>query len=484
MPKLENATAIIPVILSGGMGTRLWPMSRSHKPKQFLNLNSEQFSLIQETLNRVNDRTVFEAPILVSNVEHRFLVAEAVQELDIEDAAILLEPMGRNTAGAIGIAAHYIRQNYKNAVMLVLPSDHIIDDETAFLNAVEKAVNAAKQGYLTTFGINTAYAETGYGYINADKKEVSEGVNRLKAFVEKPDAKTAEKYVKAKDYFWNSGMFVFPVNDLLAELKEHRSDIAVSVASAYNTMREGEDFVRFESKAFGKIPSESIDYAVMERTKKAAVVSVDCGWTDAGSFDALWRMKKQDAQGNVSEGDNHTYASENNYVNSKDGTPVSLLGVKDLVVVSTKDMVLVADRNKAQDVKKLVEKLKAQKPELVEQYRQMSRPWGNYDSIDNGERHQVKRITVKPGASLSLQMHYHRAEHWIVVKGTAIVTVDDSRKVVSENESIYIPCGAKHRLVNPGSIPLQLIEVQSGSYLGEDDIVRFEDTYGRISEAV
>ncbi len=484
MPNQHNAT-IVPVILSGGMGTRLWPMSRSHYPKQFLKLASEDYTLIQQTMLRVADREVFEAPVFVSNEDHRFLVAENVQELEVADAEILLEPKGRNTAPALTIAAHYIRKTHgDDAVMLVLPSDHIIDDVTAFREAVLKAAESATKGNLTTFGITPSHADTGYGYIKFADKEISKGTHPVSAFVEKPDAKTAEKYLASGEYAWNSGMFAFPVGVLLEEMLEHRSDIAQATAKAFNTMREGEDFIRFDAKAFSNIPAESIDYAVMEPTKKAAVVPVDCGWTDAGSFDALWRVKDKDKTGNVSEGENTFLDSGDNYVNSVDGVKVTMLGVKDLIVISTKDCVMVADRNNAQDVKKLVDKLKVEDPKLVDEYRQMARPWGNYDSIDNGERHQVKRITVKPGASLSLQMHYHRAEHWIVVKGTAIVTRDETRKVVSENESIYIPCGAKHRLVNPGSIPLELIEVQSGSYLGEDDIVRFEDTYGRITEVV
>ena len=485
MPKTQKAT-IVPVILSGGMGTRLWPMSRSHYPKQFLKLASEEHTLIQQTVLRVADRDLFEAPLFVSNEDHRFLVAENVQELGIDDTTILLEPTGRNTAPALTLAAHYIRQHYgSDAIMLVLPSDHIIEDEPAFIEATQKATEAASQGYLTTFGITPSYADTGYGYIQRKDKALMDNVFAVKSFVEKPDTKTAEKYLASGDYAWNSGMFVFPVEGLLEELAAHRKDIAKTVAFAFNTMREGEDFVRFDAEIFDKIPAESIDYAVMEHTKKAAMTPVDCGWTDAGSFDALWRVKAKDKAGNVSEasdGENYLYNAENCYVNSTDGTKVALLGVKDLVVISTKDCVMVADRNNAQEVKKLVDKLKASNPKLVNEYRQMARPWGNYDSIDNGKRYQVKHITVKPGASLSLQMHYHRAEHWTVVSGTAIVTVDETRKIVSENESIYIPCGAKHRLVNPGSIPLELIEVQSGSYLGEDDIVRFEDTYGRISE--
>lgn len=484
MPKSQNAI-VVPVILSGGMGTRLWPMSRSHYPKQFLKLASEDYTLIQQTVLRVGDRSKFEAPLFVCNEDHRFLVAENLQALEIDDAAILLEPVGRNTAPAIAIAAHYISEKFgEDAVMLVLPSDHIIEDNATFIDAAQQAAQAASEGYLTTFGITPSHPETGYGYIKFESKELAAGTHKIAEFVEKPDLKTAEKYLKSGDYVWNSGMFAFPVKGLLEEMMEDRAVIGQAVTKAYETMREGEDFVRFDKKAFGKIPSESVDYAIMEQTKNAAVVPVECGWTDAGSFDSLWRIKNQDKNGNVSEGQSVTLDAKNCYVNSRDGIKVALLGVEDLIVISTKDCVMVADRNNAQDVKKLVDKLKTEDPKLVDEYRQMSRPWGNYDSIDNGSRHQVKRITVKPGASLSLQMHYHRAEHWIVVKGTAIVTIDETRKIVSENESVYIPCGAKHRLVNPGAIPLELIEVQSGSYLGEDDIVRFEDTYGRITEVV
>jgi mannose-1-phosphate guanylyltransferase/mannose-6-phosphate isomerase len=480
----QSRITVVPVILSGGMGTRLWPLSRSHYPKQFLKLASSEHSLIQQTVMRVSDDERFAAPVFVSNESHRFLVAEAMQELGLEDAAILLEPSGRNTAPAIALAAHYIRQEHGDAVMLVLPSDHIIDDEEAFHAAIDQAVTAAETGYLTTFGITPTYPETGYGYIHYSVKEVSEGAKQLQQFVEKPDEATAKSYMESGDYVWNSGMFAFSTATLLEELDAHRSDISTSVAKVFNTIRVGEDFIRFDKEKFENIPSESIDYAVMENTKSAAVVPVECGWTDAGSFDALWRIKDQDKRGNVSEGENYLTGSENCYINSLDGPRVAMLGVKDLVVISTKDMVMVCDRNNAQEVKTMVEKLKKENPKLVAEYRQMARPWGHYDSIDNGDRYQVKHITVKPGASLSLQMHYHRAEHWTVVSGTAIVTINDERKIVCENESVYIPCGAKHRLVNPGSMPLELIEVQSGSYLGEDDIVRFEDTYGRITEVV
>lgn len=470
---------IVPVILSGGMGTRLWPLSRGNRPKQFLNLASESHSLIQQTALRVSDRTRFAAPVVVCNQEHRFLVAEKLREAGISDASILLEPCARNTAPAIALAAHFIRKQYDDATMLVLPSDHVIADTDAFREAVGKAERAAAQGFLVTFGITPTAPETGYGYIQSGEALIEDESYRIARFVEKPDAATAEKYLASGGYAWNSGMFFFDTQQFLHELEEHRPDIAHAMDSAARLFEVSFDFIRVHKEKFAEVPSESVDYAVMEHTRHAAVVPVECGWTDVGSWDALWAIKDKDADGNVLLGEADLLDVQDCYIACNDGVRVAALGVKDLAIVSTKDCILVADKSRAQDVKALVEQVRAKNPELVEQYRQVYRPWGHYDSIDNGTRHQVKRIVVNPGAKLSLQMHYHRAEHWIVVSGTAIVTCGNKEEILTENQSIYIPCGTTHRLENAGRIPLELIEVQSGSYLGEDDIVRFEDNYGR-----
>jgi mannose-1-phosphate guanylyltransferase/mannose-6-phosphate isomerase len=392
---------------------------------------------------------------------------------------VLLEPCARNTAPAVALAAHYIKQNYNNAPMLVLPSDHIIANNEAFRDGIAKAERAAAKGHLVTFGITPTAPETGYGYIQSGKAVVDGESYQIARFVEKPDAKTAESYLAEGNYAWNSGMFFIDSNLYLAELAQHRPDIAKAMDKVAASFDASFDFTRVDSALFATVPSESIDYAVMEHTSKAAVVPMECGWTDVGSWDALWSIKPKDENGNAVLGEANLLDTENCYIACNDGVRVATLGVKDLVVISTKDSILVADKNRSQDVKKLVELIRSDKPELIEFYRQVYRPWGYYDSIDNGVRHQVKRIVVKPGAKLSLQMHHHRAEHWIVVSGTAIVTRDDKVDIVSENQSVYIPLGAKHRLENAGKIPLELIEVQSGSYLGEDDIVRFEDTYGR-----
>lgn len=474
----------VPVILSGGMGTRLWPMSRGNYPKQFLNLNRPEFSLIQETALRVADRAHFTAPVIVCNEEHRFLVAEKMHELGIKDAAVILEPIGRNTAPALAVAAHYIRDRFgEKALMLVLPSDHIITDTRAFLEGVQKACDTASQGYLTTFGIAPHTPETGFGYIKRGKAIGKSGGFTVERFVEKPDAKTARQYLASGDYAWNSGMFCFSVDTYLGELKQHQPKMAALAESAASGRSENEDFIRLNTEAFSHIKGNSIDYAVMEPTTKAAVIPLDCGWTDAGSFDALWEMKPKDIHNNVVTGETYLLDTKGCYINCNDGVQVAALGVENLVIISTKDCIMVADKSRAQEVKDLVDTIKKRNVNLIENHRQVARPWGTYDSIDQGQRYQVKRIVVKPGGQISLQLHYHRAEHWIVVTGTAIVTHGDTKEVLTENQSVYIPYGTVHRLENPGKIPLELIEVQSGAYLGEDDIVRFEDTYGRAPDA-
>ncbi len=476
---------LVPVILSGGMGKRLWPLSRKNYPKQFLNIHLDNMSLIQETALRVSDTEIFADPILVCNHDHRFLVAEQMQSIGMEHCTIILEPCPKNTAPALAVAAEYINRKYgADAVMLVLPSDHIIENNQKFLEAVFAAHKTAQAGYLTTFGVNPSRPETGYGYIKYGDSIDGDRVFAIAEFVEKPCLELAQKYIEAGNYLWNSGMFCFPVSLLLREIAQYQPEIAELLPKVMATALVDSDFMRLDMDIFARIPANSIDYAIMEKTSKAAVVPVDCGWTDAGSWSALWDLGEKDQAGNVSHGDNYIHESKNCYIWSQDSVPVAAIGVEDLVVVATKDCVMIAAKDKAQEVKSVVDNLERTNPDLVKKYRQIYRPWGHYDSVDSGDRHQVKRITVKPGASLSLQMHYHRSEHWIVVRGTAHVICGDKQKILRENESIYIPLGEKHRLTNPGKIPLELIEVQSGDYLGEDDIVRFEDTYGRIVQVV
>lgn len=471
---------IVPVILSGGMGTRLWPLSREKHPKQFLNLADENLSLIQQTAMRVSNRLHFAAPVVICNQDHRFLVAEKLREANVNDAAIILEPCGRNTAPAVALAAHHILNEHENgAFMLVLPSDHVIANEAAFLSGVEKALRASEKGHLVAFGITPTAPETGYGYIQRDSEVVAGESYRIARFVEKPDAATAARYLQDGGYAWNSGMFLLDAAQYLQELAQHRPAMAQGMDKVAKTFDKSFDFIRVDGAAFAAVESDSIDYAVMERTKQAAVVPLECGWTDVGSWDALWEIKAKDSNGNAIAGEADLLDVKNCFINCNDGVRVAALGVENLTIVSTKDCIFVADKSRSQDVKKLVEVVRARNPQLVEQYRQVYRPWGYYDSIDNGTRHQVKRIVVNPGAKLSLQMHYHRAEHWVVVSGTAIVTRGDETEILSENQSVYIPVGVRHRLENAGKIPLELIEVQSGSYLGEDDIVRFEDNWGR-----
>lgn len=479
---LSDKTKVIPVILSGGMGTRLWPMSRGNYPKQFLNFASGEFSLIQETLLRVNDREKFEKPIIVCNQEHRFLVAEKVRNIGVEDAVIILEPSARNTAPALVSAALYIRENFGETIMVVLPSDHIIKDNKAFIDGIDKAVKIASDGYLTTFGITPEYPETGYGYIKYGKV-LDKGVFEVESFAEKPDAKTAKQYVNSGKYAWNSGMFVFPSESYLSEIAKLQPEIMQLSEDAYKAKTEDKDFIRLDDKIFSSVPKLSIDYAVMEGTKKAAVVSLNCGWSDAGAWDSLWKISNKDENGNVLNGEIYNINVSNSYISSENGPIVAAIGLEDVVIVSTKDCVLVTNKTMAQDVKKIVDIVKEKNPEIIENHRQVFRPWGYYDSIDFGKRYQVKRLRINPGEKISLQMHYHRAEHWIVVSGTAKITCDGEVKILAENQSIYIPFGVVHRIENPGKIDLDIIEVQSGSYLGEDDIVRFEDTYGRIKVA-
>ena len=464
---------MIPVILSGGSGTRLWPLSREAYPKQFLALAGDD-TMLQATWRRV-EALASVAPLIVANEEHRFMVAEQLRQVDCAPAAILLEPIGRNTAPAIAVAALQAIADGGDPLLLVLPSDHVISDMAAFQAAVRAAEPAARDGRLVTFGIVPTGPETGYGYIRA---EAGEGVRAVAEFVEKPDAETAGRYLASGEYFWNSGMFLFRAGAYLAELERQQPAMLAACRAALAAARRDQDFVRLDKDAFAACPSDSIDYAVMEKTAQAAVLPISVGWNDVGSWAALWDIAEQDGNGNAHHGD--VIAQDcHNTLAWGDGRLVALLGLQDVVVVDTADALLVAHRDHVQDVKGIVGRLKtAGRPEPT-WHRKVYRPWGSYDSIDLGERFQVKRITVKPGAQLSLQMHHHRAEHWIVVSGTGRITRGEDTLILSENQSTYIPLGVKHRLENPGVVPLELIEVQSGSYLGEDDIVRFEDVYGR-----
>lgn len=468
---------IIPVVLSGGSGTRLWPMSRAALPKQLLPLVSG-LSMLQETLDRLAGWVEIDAPIVVCGNDHRFMVAEQLRELNITAKSIMLEPIGRNTAPAIAAAAMTLADE-PEALMLVLPADHVIRDVVAFELAVKRASVAAAAGHLVTFGIQPNSPETGYGYIQSGEViSHSEGCFEVNRFVEKPNLETAESYIKSGDFFWNSGMFLFKPSIYLAELTKYKPQIIQQVQLAVQNSNHDLDFCRLEEKAFSASPSDSIDYAVMEKTSLAALVPVDIGWSDVGSWAALWDVQARDDDGNHLRGDVFTLDVQDSLIRSESRF-VAAIGLNDLIIVETSDAILVANKNYAQEVKKVVDYLKLNARSEHEEHSRVYRPWGWYECIDNGDRFKVKRIMVKPGGKLSLQMHHHRAEHWVVVSGTALVTRDGSDEVLTENQSTYIPIGVKHRLENPGKLPLHLIEVQSGGYLGEDDITRFEDTYGR-----
>lgn len=470
--------SIIPVILSGGSGTRLWPLSRQLRPKQFLPIIDE-LTLFQNTLQRLQDIPQLEDALVICNEEHRFMVAEQLLTLHLQHQGILLEPTGRNTAPAITLAALYLAQQGKtDALLLVLPADHVIQDKTALQAAIQVAAQAAHDGYLATFGIVPQRAETGYGYIQEGTSIEELGVKRVAAFVEKPDAVTANAYLESGEYLWNSGMYLFRVDRLLDELALYQPEVVQQCQLALADAQQDLDFIRLHSNAFADCPSISIDYALMEKTKDAVVVRLDAGWSDVGAWSAVWEVGAQDEHHNVLRGDVLTHNAHNNLVYAEHRL-VTLVGVENLAVVETKDAVLVAQGNQVQDVKHIVTQLQSQQRPEARIHREVNRPWGTYDRIDGGGRFQVKRIMVKPGAKLSLQMHHHRAEHWIVVSGTAEVRCGDKTLLLTENQSTYIPLGEIHSLSNPGKVPLEIIEVQSGSYLGEDDIVRFEDLYGR-----
>ncbi|WP_448165447.1 mannose-1-phosphate guanylyltransferase/mannose-6-phosphate isomerase [Burkholderia cepacia] len=472
---------IYPVILCGGSGTRLWPMSRGGYPKQYLKLTGDQ-TLVQQTASRLQHIPGAAAPIVVTNNEQRFLVAEQLRQVNITPSSIVLEPVGRNTAPAIAIAALLALHESPDALLLVLPSDHVILNEPAFIAAANEAATIAADQHLVTFGITPTEAHTGFGYIRrgpaiADGKQVY----KVDAFVEKPDAPTAERFLNDGNYSWNSGMFMLKASTYMEELHRHAPEIARHAELAFESAKRDKDFLRLDAEAFAACPNVSIDYAVMEKTERAAVVAAaDLGWNDIGSWSALADIADADEQGNALIGDIFTDSVKNSYIRAEHRM-VAAIGLDNIVIVETADAVLVAHRDKTQDVKKIVEWLNASGRHESVTHRRVVRPWGSYEGIDQGDRFQVKRIIVNPGAQLSLQMHHHRAEHWIVVKGTAMVTNGDKEIMLTENQSTYIPLGATHRLTNPGKIPLELIEVQSGAYLGEDDIVRFEDTYGRAA---
>jgi mannose-1-phosphate guanylyltransferase len=466
---------ISPVIMCGGSGTRLWPLSRALFPKQFLPLVNDT-SMLQDTLKRLPSNCG--EPVFICNEEHRFLVAEQVRQLSLSQGTILLEPEGRNTAPAVALAALNALKKDEDAILLVLAADHVIKNTEAFHQVVSQASVAAEEGKLVTFGIVPTHAETGYGYIKKGEQQ-KDSTFKVAQFVEKPDEATAISYLASGEFLWNSGIFLFKASRYIEELAKYRSDILEQCQQAMADVEYDLDFLRPNKTAFLACANESIDYAVMEKTDAAVVIPLDAGWSDVGSYSALWEVCDKNEDKNVLKGDVIAQQTTNSYIHSQNKL-VTTIGVDNLVIIDTPDAVLVANKDRVQEVKQIVEQLKkGQRSEAV-LHREVYRPWGKYDSVDSGERFQVKRITVKPGAKLSVQMHHHRAEHWIIVSGTAKVTIDDKSVLLSENQSAYIPIGAVHALENPGKLPLEMIEVQSGSYLGEDDIVRFADRYGRV----
>jgi len=470
---------LIPVILAGGVGSRLWPVSRSMLPKQFIDFPNMHGSLFQNTLSRLESVPGIEDPIAVCNNDHRFLVAEQLRQLGKEHADILLEPVGRNTAPAVALAALLAQQDHVDPYLLVLPADHVIQDEVKFVQAIAKALQSAQQNKLVTFGIVPSVPETGYGYI--EKGESLEGVDgfSVKQFVEKPDRATAQTYLDSGNYYWNSGMFLFSASTYLNELKRHAPDIFESCHEAYSKLEQGEDFRHIPEAIFASCRSDSIDYAVMEKTDSAVVIPLDAHWNDLGAWDAIWEVQDKDEQGNALSGDVLTADVQDSYIQAQSRL-VAVAGVKDVVVVETADAVLVTQRSQVQSVKHLVQQLQDQGREEGILHRLVYRPWGSYESLSCRRGYQVKHIVVNAGASLSLQLHYKRAEHWIALKGVALVTCDDKEFELQPGESTYIPIGSKHRLTNNSDAAIEIIEVQIGEYLGEDDIVRFEDRYDRV----
>lgn len=465
---------LCPVILSGGSGTRLWPLSRDQFPKQLLCLTGNR-TLLQQTAQRLDRLSDTTAPIVVCNEEHRFLAAEQLREIGVKPVDIVLEPEGRNTAPALTLAALAARDR-EDPLLLVMPADHMIREVAVFHTAVKDAVTLAQAGSLVLFGVVPTFPETGYGYIRYG------GGNKVSAFVEKPDSDTARQYVASGNYLWNSGMFLMRASIWLKEIALHASDILESCTAAYAGSRHDGDFHRIRREHFLSCRSLSIDHAVMEKTSRATVVPLDAGWSDIGTWPALWRESAHDTEGNVMQGDVYAHDTRNTLMIAQHRL-LGVVGVKDAIIVETPDAVLVTHKDRAQEVREIVRRLKAEKRPEYQLHRRVHRPWGSYESVDTGERFQVKRLVIRPGASLSLQLHRQRAEHWVVVKGTARVTRGDEIYMLAENQSTYIPPGVRHRLENPGCDPLEIIEVQSGDYLGEDDIVRFEDRYNRHKES-
>lgn len=473
---------IVPVILAGGSGTRLWPLSRQSYPKQFLHLVDEKYTMLQLTLKRLEDlsqKTL--APIIVCNEDHRFIVAEQLRQINIEQVSIILEPCAKNTAPAITLAALQAQELYpeQNITLLILSADHYIADITSFQNSILLAEQQAQLEKLVIFGVKPTEPNTGYGYIQLGEQIINKNIYKLDKFVEKPDIHTAKHYISSKNYLWNSGMFMFQTQIFLQELKKYQINIYQNCLNTWKYKTKDLDFIRIGLNEFQQCPEDSIDYAIMEHTTQGVVVGLDVGWNDLGSWSSLWQSNQKDEQQNVTFGDVVTEKSQSNYIYASSRL-VTVLGVENLIVVETKDAVLVAHQDKSQEIKSIVAQLKQQQRAELIQHKEMVRPWGKYDCIDIGERYQVKRITVNPKAKLSLQLHHHRAEHWVVVKGTAKVINGEKQYYVTENESTFIPLGTMHSLENPGCIPLEMIEVQSGSYLGEDDIVRLKDEYGRV----
>ncbi|HGF1008951.1 TPA: mannose-1-phosphate guanylyltransferase/mannose-6-phosphate isomerase [Klebsiella pneumoniae] len=463
---------LLPVIMAGGSGTRLWPLSRTLYPKQFLSLTNEQ-TMLQDTVARLQG-LAHQAPVMICNEEHRFIVAEQLRQRHFDHSGIILEPAGRNTAPAIALAALHATAQGDDPLLLVLAADHVIQNQANFIQAVQQAIPQAAAGKLVTFGIVPHAPETGYGYIRQGKP-VSAEAYQVAAFVEKPDLATAEAYLASKEYYWNSGMFMFRASRYLEELAAHRPDILAACRQAMQGVHHDLDFLRLNEAAFLACPDDSIDYAVMEKTKDAVVVPMDAQWSDVGSWSALWEVNDKDQDGNAIRGDVLTTQTRNSYIYAQHKL-VSTVGVDDLVIVETKDAVLVANKNNVQDVKSIVSQLKAANRSEHLQHREAYRPWGSHDAISDGERFHVKKVTVKPGQRTTTQIHYHRAEHWVVVSGTAKVRNGEQTFLVTENESTYIPIGAPHSLENPGKVPLELIEVRTGAYLEEDDVIRLDDT--------
>ena len=468
---------IIPVILSGGSGTRLWPLSRKQYPKQYLPLVGDN-TMLQETILRLNGLDNLADPIIICNADHRFLVAEQCQQIDIESPAILLEPIGRNTAPAIAAAALQSQKISNEAVLLVLSADHVIQDIDAFHQAIKIASRQAQAGKLATFGIVPTDANTGYGYIKSSQENI-DGAHKVEKFVEKPDLETAQTYLEQGNYLWNSGMFMFQADVLISELSEQSPNIVVSVIDAVTNATKDLDFIRLDKQSFESSPSGSIDYALMEKSDNVVVVPLDAGWNDIGSWSALHDIGKKDANGNVTNGDVFMQDTTNTYIHAN-GHMIATIGVQDLIIVDTPNATLISTKDKSQEVKNIVEQLQHKNREEQSCHRKVYRPWGWYDSIEMGKHFQVKRLHVKPGAKLSLQMHYKRAEHWVVVSGIATAINGKETLILTEGESTYIPIGTTHALENHTDEILEIIEVQSGTYLGEDDIVRFEDIYGRV----